>query len=524
MGIDYTFKGVVNSFNTVKGDIIDFSYLTITLLLGPLYAYNLYFEESPVLAFVLNSIVLLGLVVVVVFKSKIPIRVKTLFLLFVLIFGNLYSIYRYGFFGGGQYFMILIFGLSIFYYNRWWAIGINIVLVVYFFIYMHLYTTGQLQYDVSPQLLVRSKMVWLADFILTIVVMAIGGYAIRKTFIAYQYKVKEQHDSFKKFNYTLDNLPIPVAALTVDKRISYFNEAFYQYFGFDAEEIPYIEDWFRQVYPDPAKRIEIEANSQRQIKNGFREQLQLPIEYNDFLTKSGEVKSAEVNHTFLGDVAICAFIDLTERKRKRRLIVETMMKAEEKENKRIAQELHDGVGPLLSAAKIYAHSLTNHTVDADKEMLSEKLNELLNGALKELRNTINNVTPQILQKYGLARAVESFVNHIQPITSIQFLIDVDELSFRDSLIELAVYRALIELINNSIKYGSPTEIKIAIKNDDGGLVVSYIDNGVGFDIDQVKQNGFGLSNITNRIETIGGKISFNTGAGAGVYVEIAFKH
>ncbi len=522
MGVDSTFKQVVDSFQMVKGEIIDFAYRVIALLLGPLYVYNICCEEPSLLALSLNIMFIAGLLLFVLFKSKISIRIKKQFLLFVLISGNLYSIYRYGFFGAAQYYMILIFGLSVSYFKRRFAIAINVGVILYYFLFMYLYTTGKVLYYKSPSLLVQSKMVWLADFILTVVVIAIGGYAIRKTFVAYLRKVKEQHDNFKKFNYTLDNLPIPVAALTVNKQISYYNDAFYQYFGFEADEIPDIENWLVKVYPDAAKREGISLSTEREIYKGFQEQKQLPLEFHDLRTKHGDIKSVQVNHTFLGDVAICAFIDLTERKKKRRLIIETMMKAEEKENRRIAQELHDGVGPLLSAAKIYAHSVTSPSVDADKRMLGQKLNELINGALKELRNIINNVSPQILQKYGLVRAIESFVNHIQPITSIEFVLKLEQPKRQNSLVDLAIYRGVIELINNSIKYGSSKEIRLTIKNTTGGLSVIYQDDGVGFDFEREKDKGFGLTNIINRIETIGGTVSFNTGAGAGVNVEMNF--
>ncbi|WP_439185107.1 ATP-binding protein [Carboxylicivirga taeanensis] len=524
MGLDYTFKEVVSSFNAVKEEVIDFAYRVVVILVGPLYAYALYFGWADGVVTVLHSISLGGLLLIAVFKTKINLKVKVFFLLYVLLYGNLYSIYNLGLFGGAQYFMILIFGLTTFYLKRGLAIGINLFIVLYFFLFMHLYVSGKVQYYSSPHLLVQSEMVWVSDFMLTVLVIAVGGFAIRKTFMAYLKKVKEQHESSKRFYRILDHLPIPVATLKSNKEISYSNDAFYQYFGYGVKDISNFDHWLRYLYPDVDRRNQLQERFDNKIRNGFGTQKQMPIEYSNFVTRNGHLKSAEVHHTFLGDTAVCAFVDLTEQKKKRRLLIETMMQAEEKENKRIAQELHDGVGPLLSAAKIYAHTLIKTSVDENKSQMGNKLNGLIDGAIKELRNTINNVSPQILQNYGLVKATESFVNHIKLVSNVEFTLETQQLQISDPLIELAIYRALVELINNSIKYGSPGQISISFRDEGGALSVCYKDDGVGFDFERERSKGFGLTNIINRIDSIGGKIVFNSEKGSGVEVDITFQN
>jgi PAS domain S-box-containing protein len=387
---------------------------------------------------------------------------------------------------------------------------------------MHLYTAGIISYYAPPEVLIKSKIIWIADFNLTILTALITGYALYETFKAYQQIVKMQHDTQEEFNYTLDKLPIPVAVLMEDQRIPYFNENFYNYFGYESEEIATFEQWLEKVYPDVNDRTTVAAVVKKQMEYAFKEQKQLPLEYFDFKTKTGELKSAEVHHTFHGDRAVCAFVDITERRKKRRLVIETMMQAEEKENKRIAQELHDGVGPLLSTAKIYAHALVSNCHGEEAKGFGEKLNELLNNAIKELRNTINNVSPQILQRYGLIKALESFVEHIQPIKAIRFNIVAIQLNTQSPLVELAIYRSLVELINNSIKYGSPSNIQVKLETTGSSLVVEYMDDGKGFKLEEKRLKGFGISNIINRIDSIGGFCNITTSPGEGVMVKITF--
>ncbi|MCU4157854.1 hypothetical protein J1N10_17905 [Carboxylicivirga sp. A043] len=523
MNNNRTYKDVIASFSSVKGEVIDFAFRMITLFIGPLYAYSLYDHWHNITHyFIVNALILSFLLAFTVFRLTLTLVFKKYILLFILLYGYLYSTYNLGYIGGAPYFLILLFMVTFFYFNQWFSLIVSIALVVYYFVFMHLYTTGIIDYYAPPEVLVKNKIIWLADFNLTILTAVVTGYALYNTFKAYKQIVKVQHNTQQEFNYTLDKLPIPVAVLMEDRRIPYFNENFYNYFGYESEEIATLDQWLEKVYPDVNVRKKVAAFSMEQMEYAFKEQKQLPLEYFDFKTKTGELKSAEVHHTFHGDRAVCAFIDITERRKKRRLIIETMMQAEEKENRRIAQELHDGVGPLLSTAKIYAHSLVSNCQGDEAKGFGEKLNELLNNAIKELRNTINNISPQILQRYGLVKALESFVGHIQPITAIRFNIVAKQLNIQSHMVELAIYRSLVELINNSIKYGSPSNIQVQLETTGSSLVVKYMDDGKGFNLEEKRLQGFGISNIINRIESIGGFCNISTSPGAGVKVSITF--
>jgi signal transduction histidine kinase len=503
--------------------VLDFSFKVLAVLIGPLYAYGLYVEWPGVsFNFVINAVIQVYLLVFTVFNLKLGLRIKKHILLFILFYGNTYTLYNLGFFGGGRHFMILLFCVAFFYYNRRFAYIIIVSNVAYYFVYMYLYTEGIVTYYAPAEDLVNNKIIWIADFNLTLVTAIISAYAIIKTFKAYHQKEIERAEDHKRLNYTLDNLPIPVAALTVEEKIPYFNDKFQEFFGYTIDEMPSFGHWLEKVYPETSTRVKVGNYARENMSRAFKDQKQLPLEYLDFRTKKGELKSAEVHHTFFGDTAICAFIDLTERRKKKRLIVETMMQAEERENMRIAQELHDGVGPLLTTAKIYAHTLMLKCKEEDKSGIGNKLNGLLDNSIKELRNTINNVSPQILQRYGLVKAIDSFIGQIQLLTSIKFTIENHSERIKNPVMELALYRALVELVNNSVKYARAKVVNIWVTNENGSLLVYYKDDGIGFDFEIEKTKGYGLTNITNRIETIGGSFDLMTGKGAGVEVIMSF--
>lgn len=522
LGINY--KGIVSLFGSKNEEVINFTSVMFTIIVAPLYVYWFYWEglDFSLPAFV-NILLLSVWLLYVLFVRKIKLTIKKYVFLLILGYAKLYSIYFLGLYGGAHYYMMLIFGLLTFYYPKWFAISVNLIMAFCYFLCMFLYTNGSFIYYTDPALLAASKVLWLSDFILTFLMISVLGYTLYKIFIAYNKKVKEQVESHQKLQHTLENFPIPIGILKSDNAITYANKQFVAYFGFGPRETPTFNDWFAKVYPDEKCLRPNKEHIERIMAKAFKEQQVIPIEYSNAHTNDNQIKDFEVHHTIVGDTAICAFVDLTERKKQRRLIVETMMQAEKKENGRIAQELHDGIGPLLSTAKIYAHNISHDENYAKKQEYVERLNSLLDSSIAEVRNIINNIGPQILQEYGLVRAIESFIRHIQPVSSIHFKFDANGTELRSKLTEFAIYRTVLELINNSIKYASATEITIDMKQVEGAFKLRYQDNGIGFDYEQARTKGFGLENIKNRIENVAGTVKYTTSPGSGVRVNIVIK-
>jgi len=522
--LDISYRGVVSLFHVVNEDIVNFLIVLIAILVTPLYIYWLYnggVNQSWLI--VLSNVVLYSLYCVAFLIHKVSFRIKKAVLLVILLYGYACSTYLLGIFGGAQYFVILIFGLVLFCFPRWLAISVTTMIILYYVVFMFLYTNGRINYYIEPSVLVTSQVIWIFDFLLTVVLTATFGYALYKIFMAYSKKANEQIESQKMLHYTLENLPIPVGILNSHKKVIYVNKCFTDYFGYQKQEIPTFNDWLHKVYPNLKQYERKKEEVDKLLSDAFVKQHVKPIEYDDFSAKNKAKKSVEVHHTIIGDTAICAFVDLTERRRQRRVIVETMMHAEKKENGRIAQELHDGIGPLLSTAKIYVHNISQGCNCNQQEEYLERLNTLLDNSIAEVRNIINNIGPQILLQYGLTRAVQSFIKHIQAVSSVEFRFQAQDVSLASKLTEFAVYRSLIELINNSIKYASSTVISINMVYSDQLFMLKYSDNGVGFDYDMARFNGYGLDNMKNRIENVGGILTYQTALGQGVCVDVTIK-
>jgi two-component system, NarL family, sensor kinase len=196
--------------------------------------------------------------------------------------------------------------------------------------------------------------------------------------------------------------------------------------------------------------------------------------------------------------------------------------AEENERERIAKELHDGVGQLMSAAlmNISAFESESTTTLQQKEKL-EKIVLLVDEGCKEVRTVSHNIMPNALLKAGLANALREFINKIDSnVLRIDFYSEGIQ-SRLDSNIETVLYRVIQECINNVIKHSKANHLDISIIKDDHYLNVTIEDNGQGFDVAKAQQKeGMGLKNMESRIAYLKGTIQFDSQIGKGTVVAL----
>jgi len=201
----------------------------------------------------------------------------------------------------------------------------------------------------------------------------------------------------------------------------------------------------------------------------------------------------------------------------------TEIEAQEHERVRIAQDLHDDFGTRISALKIYMSTLEKYLDTKSEEAVAvqESARSIVNEAMTDLRTLLMNLSPKTLEMHGFHAAVHDLVNRLNHTGMFEVELDVDHSVQRfDKKSELALYRITQELLNNSIKHSQCTEISIQLLQRDGMLVLTYSDNGKGFDKSQLKEKGFGLKNIENRVSLTGGKIFWDTAPGRGISVTV----
>jgi PAS domain S-box-containing protein len=205
-------------------------------------------------------------------------------------------------------------------------------------------------------------------------------------------------------------------------------------------------------------------------------------------------------------------------------IMNAVISSEEEERLRIARDLHDSVGPYLSAARLYIQSMEFPETDPRSVQIKKELSELMNLSISSIREISGNLGSHILRSLGLRAALNSYIEKINPDGVIKFEVTIpDHYPFVEN-VEMALYRVLAELIINSVKYGSPDNINIAFSDSPRKITIKYKENGTGFNLQEAlgKQKGMGLYNIHSRIQALGGNVDFHSRPGKGVSVNLTF--
>lgn len=205
------------------------------------------------------------------------------------------------------------------------------------------------------------------------------------------------------------------------------------------------------------------------------------------------------------------------------LATKAIIEAEERERKRIASDLHDGIGQMFSAVRMNLSSISDD-IDfkkEDKKNLFTKTIDLVDESCKEVRAISHNMMPNVLLKSGLATAVRDFIAKID-----DSLIKVNLVSYGlnerlDVNVETVLYRVIQESVNNVIKHSGANQLDIQISVEDKEVTVTIEDNGRGFDASNKENyNGIGLKNIMTRVEFLKGSVEWDSSPGKGTLVAI----
>lgn len=221
----------------------------------------------------------------------------------------------------------------------------------------------------------------------------------------------------------------------------------------------------------------------------------------------------------VGIILLFFIISIIRQQRRYRTLANAKIKAEiatlESERKRIANDLHDEVGPLLSAIKLQI----NHLDGGDNSQLElvEKSNRYIDEVIKKMRDISNDLLPSILVRRGLAIAVEDFLNKLKLSTPIQ----MESAFFLEKRLplemEINLYRIIQEITHNAIKHSQATRLRIEVRKSDNLLTLSTADNGIGISREIAKSNhsGHGLLNLQSRADVLGGILYNKSERGSG---------
>ncbi len=205
------------------------------------------------------------------------------------------------------------------------------------------------------------------------------------------------------------------------------------------------------------------------------------------------------------------------------IATKAIIHAEENERKRIAAELHDGVGQMMSAAKMNL-SVFEHELDFknEKQRLGfENIIGIIDESCKEIRNVSHQMMPNALLKSGLANAVREFISKIDN-RIIKISLHAEGINKRlDADVETVLYRVIQECVNNVLKHANANHLDISLLKETDSIAITIEDNGVGFNTkEKEKFNGIGLKNIYSRIAYLQGTIDFSSEKNKGNVVAI----
>ena len=200
-----------------------------------------------------------------------------------------------------------------------------------------------------------------------------------------------------------------------------------------------------------------------------------------------------------------------------------VIEAEENERKRIAADLHDGVGQMMSAAKMNLSVFENELAFSNDQQRTsfENVISLVDESCREIRSVSHQMMPNALLKRGLASAIKEFIDKIDARV-IRVSLHTEGLDERiDKNTETVLYRVIQECVNNVMKHAQASQLDIAIMKDKDGISASIEDNGKGFDASSQKHfEGIGIKNILSRINYLRGTVEFDSSPGKGTLVAI----
>jgi len=208
-------------------------------------------------------------------------------------------------------------------------------------------------------------------------------------------------------------------------------------------------------------------------------------------------------------------------------ILSAILRTEEKERKRFANDLHDGLGPLLSTVKMSLSVLVKNEKNNSRLEIIKNTEMLIEEAILSIKEISANISPHILNNFGLASAIKSFIEKIEKSKIVKIDFRTNMYSVRlENEIEVVLYRSICELINNSVKHANASLITININIKDDIIDILYDDDGFGCNIERITQgqtNGMGLQNMESRIASINGYLDMKSDKMKGFHAYIQIK-
>ncbi len=203
--------------------------------------------------------------------------------------------------------------------------------------------------------------------------------------------------------------------------------------------------------------------------------------------------------------------------------LDAMITGQDVERKRIARDLHDGLGALLSTVQMHFSSIENEIKKIHQLDIYNTANTLLDEACQEVRKISHNMMPGTLLKYGLVPAIQDLCNKMKSTNKLR--VDFHAFNLENERlqehIEITIYRLIQEGLSNIVKHANATEAIIQLVKDETEIHLTIEDNGIGFNLNEAREKGgMGMRNLDSRVKYLNGKLDINSEIGSGTSITI----
>ena len=322
-------------------------------------------------------------------------------------------------------------------------------------------------------------------------------------------------ESEKNFRSIFDKTKHGILIFGKDLKILAANRAVTEMTGYTLDENT-------SLYATDFVAAEQHAMIKERLMRLIQKDILTPSEYK-VRFRNGEIHIIESETSIMEyygqEVFLVMLRDVTHIREAEHKVMEAIIHTEEAERSRIAQDLHDGLGPVLSTIKLYFQVYKDTTDENKKVLLTAKLKSTIEEAIKGVSEISHNISPHVLRNYGFYAALKQFIHRIALTNVIKINLECSQEPELTPNAGIILYRAITELVNNSIRHAQCHTISIVLNHHEGQMYVEYADDGVGFDVNQVlntPSRGSGVQNILNRIKVLQGIVEMESMDGKGM--------
>lgn len=338
-----------------------------------------------------------------------------------------------------------------------------------------------------------------------------------------------------KYRMLFENMQLGVMEVDIHERIQWVNRAFEQMSGYtykflkgkNPSQLFVINEEDRKLIEDvhEVRKTGGESIYEVGFKNKKGDVLNVVISGSPVMNMDGEVIGSVGIHWDVTQIREMEKLLEDEKVLRQKEVMQATLRAEEQQRDIIGNELHDGVGHILTYTSLFLQMAAAE--ENISPALIEKAKDKVEQAIQEVRRISRNLVPPALIDLGLKEAIIELLNQYAGVRSVKFELDCKKqaLAGIDLNAQRNIYRIVQELIHNTMKHTEADHIALSITRNELFLQLDYMNNGVAFDIDRIKK-GVGLQSIHNRAYFYNGTLSVKSkkNEGTSFHIELPLKN